>query len=669
MTRDLSRLLSPKTIAVIGGGAWCDAVIEQLQKARFRGKIWPVHPKGGQRLGLNCFTSLEDLPAPPDAAFVGINREATIDTIKTLFDINAGGAVCFASGFAEVADGAQMSTALLDAARDMPILGPNCYGLINALDGAMLWPDQHGCQPVDRGVAIITQSSNIAINLTMQSRGLPIAYVATCGNQAQTTQADLALGFLQDDRVTAIGFHIEGFKDLRAWETVAREAHAKGVPLVAIKTGQSKEAQAATVSHTASMAGEDTGAKALLSRFGIAQVDDLAVFLETLKLMHMEGALPHGGIASISCSGGEAALAADLGQSVGLTFPPLTQTQVENLGCALGPKVILANPLDYHTYIWRDVDAMTDAFSAMLEPHLAMTLLILDFPRSDLCDPSDWDYAIEAVINAKQRTNAPFGVVASLPELMPEPIAAKSMEAGVVPFSGLTEALKALAAAVVSPKDLELELLLPKAVPDVALIDEATSKQELSAFGLSVPKAQVITQARLPDTLNGRFALKSLGLAHKSDVGAVALNLTSIKDVASAMAKMQGETFLLEEMVSDAVAELLIGITLDPVHGYILTIGAGGTLTELWGDTQNLMLPASREAMNQSLNKTKVAKLLQGYRGKPAANIKRILDAIEAIQAYVLANAGKVTEVEVNPLICTPTDAIAADALIRRAYD
>jgi len=245
MTRALDRLLRPKSIAVIGGGAWCRSVIQQLAKARFSGAVWPVNPKGGQTGGFEVYPALADLPGAPDATFIGINRDATIGAVAELARMGGGGAVCFASGFAEVDDGGERNAALLAAAGDMPILGPNCYGMINALDGALLWPDQHGCVPVDRGVAILTQSSNIAINLTMQKRALPLAYVVTCGNQAQTNQAQIALGLLDDPRVTAIGLHVEGFGDIASWQGLARKARERGVPLIALKVGRSAQARSA----------------------------------------------------------------------------------------------------------------------------------------------------------------------------------------------------------------------------------------------------------------------------------------------------------------------------------------------------------------------------------------------------------------------------------------
>ena len=157
---DLERLLRPRSIAVVGGGAWCDSVIEQNQKIGFKGDIWPVHPKKDSVGGLPAFKTLADLPNAPDATFIGVNRRATIDLVGELNQMGAGGAVCFASGFKETADGAVLNDQLLAAAGGMPILGPNCYGVLNAVDRVALWPDQHGLVPVERGVAIWAQSSS-----------------------------------------------------------------------------------------------------------------------------------------------------------------------------------------------------------------------------------------------------------------------------------------------------------------------------------------------------------------------------------------------------------------------------------------------------------------------------------------------------------------------------
>ncbi len=165
------------------------------------------------------------------------------------------------------------------------------------------------------------------------------------------------------------------------------------------------------------------------------------------------------------------------------------------------------------------------------------------------------------------------------------------------------------------------------------------------------------------------LVLKGQGIAHKTEAGgAVALGgLTSAQEVAEAAAKMPTASFLVEEMITGGgVAELLIGVTRDPAHGFVLTLAAGGTLTELLQDSASLLVPSSRADVRQALTRLKVHKLLTGFRGAPAANNDAILDAVDAIQTYVLANADRLEEVEVNPLICTPpTRAVAADALIK----
>ena len=170
----LKRLFAPRTIAVVGGGAWCESIISAADAIGFSGQIIPSHPTKPTIAGRDALASLSDVSDPIDAAFIGVNRVATIEIVGQLRRLNAGGAICFASGFSEAAaeDGTatDLEAQLIAAAGDMPILGPNCYGYLNALEGAAIWPDQHGLRQIDRGVAILTQSSNIAINLTMQNR-------------------------------------------------------------------------------------------------------------------------------------------------------------------------------------------------------------------------------------------------------------------------------------------------------------------------------------------------------------------------------------------------------------------------------------------------------------------------------------------------------------------
>ncbi|RZV99276.1 MAG: CoA-binding protein, partial [Rhodobacteraceae bacterium] len=230
---DLARLLSPRSIAVFGGG-WARKVIEECDRLGYEGEVWPVHPGKAEIAGKRAYASVADLPGAPDAAFVGVNRHATLEVVRDLAARGAGGAVLFASGFSETGDGA-LTEALLDAAGGMPVLGPNCYGFVNALDGAVIWPDQQGCARVEKGVAILSQSSNIAITLTMQRRGLPVAFVVCLGNAAQVGLAGLAEALLADDRVTALGLYVEGIGDAGAFADVVARARRAGKGVVALK--------------------------------------------------------------------------------------------------------------------------------------------------------------------------------------------------------------------------------------------------------------------------------------------------------------------------------------------------------------------------------------------------------------------------------------------------
>ena len=671
----LGRLFRPKSVAVIGGGYWARSIIEQCRKIGFQGAIYPIHPMATDVDGIPVYRTLVDLPETPDAAFICVNRNATIDVVRELSQMRAGGAVCFASGFlesqAETQDGASLQAELVSTAGDMPIVGPNCYGFVNYLDQACLWPDQHGGIPVDSGVAIITQSSNIAINLSMHTRALPIAYLMTAGNQAKVSMADLARFVLADPRVTALGLHIEGLGDPNEFLQLAQEAHAMGKGIVVIKVGASDQAQAATISHTASLAGSAAGASAIFERLGIAQVQDLTTFMDALMLLHHVGPLHGDRVATISCSGGEASLMADLGQAVGVVFPNLLPNQRDALRAALGDKVALANPLDYHTYIWGDGAAMGRCYAAMMLGAQDATILVVDFPRVDRCSQSAWDCVIEGVEYAHAQSDRVLILAASLAENMPEHVAERLGRLGVPCLNGLRESLEAVKAAASVGQGIQNDqpLWIATQSDTSVTLSEAEAKAALAYSGLTVPTARVVSLDEIDNQGDFPFpaVLKAQGVAHKSDEGGVVLNLTSLDAVKSAAQNMGRDSFLMEQMITGAVCEILIGVVADPAHGFVLTLAAGGVMTEILKDSTPLVLPVTPQDVTQAFQRLKIAPILNGYRGQPAVDMTTLVDAVMSVQTYVQQNMNDVLEVEINPIIATPTTAIAVDALIRRA--
>lgn len=690
MPRDLSRLLRPKSIAVVGGGFFAPNVVKQSLKMGFAGDIWPIHPSKQEVAGIKAYRSLSELPHAPDATFIGVNRHLTIDVVRELNERGAGGAICFAAGFRETAhyeaEGQDLQQALIEAAGEMPIIGPNCYGLINYADGALLWPDQHGGRRLEKGekgAAIITQSSNIACNLTMQTRGLPVAFLMTAGNQAQTGLSEMALGLIEDDRVSCLGLHIEGFDKVEGFERLAARARELKKPIVAMKVGRSEQARAATISHTASLAGSDAASDAFLKRLGIPRVDTIPSFLETLKLLHAIGPLAKPTLSSMSCSGGEASVMADTAEGRRVYFPALTEAHRARVQETLGPLVAVANPLDYNTYIWGKQDALTATFSAMASGGFGLNMLVLDFPRTDRCSDADWWPTVNAFEAALKANNAHGAIVASMGENLPEDHSAELLRRGIVPIHGIAEAFDAAEAAAfvteawrrpASPSIANNgfehgrgEDVAPERQPD-----EATAKAMLAVAGLPVPQGRQAANAAeavaAAEAIGFPVALKALGVAHKSELGAVRLNLKSAEDVSEAARALLplGSGLYVEAMVTGGVAELIVGLTRDPVFGPVMTVGTGGVLVELLKDSATLLLPTTSSEIEAALRGLRMFPLLDGYRGRPRADLDAALAAIEKIARFAVAHAGGIEELDINPLIVCAEGkgAWIADALL-----
>ena len=665
----LSRLLRPKSVAAIGG-AWAANVVRQCQKMNFSGDIWPVNPARESVCGIPCFQKIADLPAPPDAAFVGVNRKASVQTARELAAIGCGGAIFFAAGFAEAEDD-QLQRELAEAAGDMPMLGPNCYGIVNYLDSVPLWPDQHGGKKTERGVAVVSQSSNIANNITMHRRGLPLAYVACVGNQARVGFSEIGAALLEDPRVTALGFYMEGVDHPESFANLARMAREKNKPVAVLQVGKTAESRAAALSHTASLSGGDAPSRAFFRRIGIPTVNTVPELTEALKLFHIHGALAGNAICSISCSGGEAALMADRVGARALRFAPLSPSSRKKISAALDDVAPARNPLDYHTFIWGNEAKLTETFSAMMENNFDLSLLVLDFPRPDRCESQEWDAVVRACEASCAKTGARAAIVSTLPENIAEERAEDLTRRGIAPLAGFEEALAATEAAAFF--GASGEFITPKIIPprDLPLftLNEAEAKRRLAEFGVSIPEgiaadspAAVGEAAR---KLGAPLAVKVLGVAHKTEAGAVALNVLNPEDAESFAQKTGKGPWLVERMIADGVAELLLGISRDAVFGLTLTIGAGGVLTELLKDSATLLLPTDEKEIRGALAGLRCAPLLTGFRGRPAADVDAVVECAMQLGKFAEAHMELLEEVDINPLIALPKGAAAADALIR----
>src|SRR6202035_1205387 len=249
---DIRRLIAPRSIALIGAGAWTDAVAAGNAAIGYSGKIWRVHPSRTSTAATAYYRSIDELPGTVDAAFVAVPNDEVPGVARALASQGAGGFVCFSAGFSETGSeaGRGLTDQLLESAGALPFFGPNCYGYVNFFDRVGMMPDQIVGGSVERGVAVICQSGTIALTLMFNDRSLPIGYLFTVGNQTRLAVEDLIEILSEDPRVTAFGLYLEGIKDPARFARAADLARKAGKPIAVIKSGRTEAAARTARSHT-----------------------------------------------------------------------------------------------------------------------------------------------------------------------------------------------------------------------------------------------------------------------------------------------------------------------------------------------------------------------------------------------------------------------------------
>jgi acetate---CoA ligase (ADP-forming) len=686
---NLERLLKPRQIAFVGGRD-AEVAIHEAERAGFTGKIWAVNPRRDTLGGYPCFASVADLPEAPDATFLAVPAAAAVTTTAELAAAGAGGIVCYTAGFREAgATGAVLEDALIRAAGDLALVGPNCYGVINYLDRAALWPFAHGGASPGYGAAIITQSGMLSSDITMSQRSVPLTHMISCGNQSVLSLEDFTDHLIDHPAVRAIGLHIEGLRDVGRFAEVALKAARAGVPLVALKTGSSLIGASLTQSHTGSLSGADDLYDALFARSGVIRVQTPAELLETLKFLAIAGVPKGNRIAGFTCSGGGATMLADIGERIGLGFPAFDADGKAALTALLPPIATVSNPLDYTTPIWGD-PALTGPVFATAMTRLAADagILVQDYPAAGLDESLGYYRAdAEAFINGAKGLGIPAVICATLPENIDQATRDWLVAKGVAPMQGLSETLTALRGAVQWGEiqariiaDQPQPLLPGRALSGMKMLDEAAGKEILRGFGLPVPEGRVVNGPNVisaGDALGYPVVLKMMGprLAHKSEAGAVAVGIGCASALATALANMRKtvmahdpkavtDRFLVEAMAPKPLAELIVSFRRDPQFGMAMTLGAGGVLVELLADAETLLLPASTADITAALGRLRVTRLLTGYRGAACADLGALAAMLADLANGITAQADRFAEVEINPLFVGRAGCWIVDALI-----
>jgi acyl-CoA synthetase (NDP forming) len=680
---NLRRLLKPRSIAFVGGSALARGV-EYTRDMGFSGKVWTVNPKRAEIGGVACLPSLADLPEIPDTVFIGTSPERAVEVVREIAAMGVPSAVCYAAGFSEVGDGSLERQLVEAAGLRLALGGPNCIGDINYFDGAPVAVSNHGLARPESGVAIIAQSGTITINLVGSDRSLPIGYLLSIGNQAVLDMADYMDVVLDDERVTALVLYVEGLKDAEAFAAAAAKAHARDVPIVVLKAGVSDMGKQIALSHTGSLAGAAELYQALFDRSGVISVATFAELLEMAKLLAARR-LPKGNrIVIETCSGTDSGYCADLAERHGVALPQPSTELKEELRKVIPPIATPMNPIDVTMAQWGDREAQATSLLTLMKQPADAAGLVINYPHG--AHTASYDPAIDAMIDVARQTDLPCYVITNLPEGAPAEVRSKLSRHGIVTLQGIEDAFACLgrAARYVARRDRLTSQggpsprLLRRPLAGAAVAhDEWQGKAWLRTAGVPVPEARFV---RLPEEaaavapeVGFPVVVKAAGavLLHKSELGAVALNLVDAASVQRAAAAMsaalpQAEGFIVEAMVSDGVAEVIVGARRDELFGMTLLIGAGGILAELLKDSASLLLPVREDEVREAIAALRMRPLLDGFRGRPPGDTEALVGAVLAIAERAGAEADRLVELDVNPLIVRPAGrgVVAVDALL-----
>jgi acyl-CoA synthetase (NDP forming) len=692
-TERLKRMLKPRSAVFIGGSVLTTA-IGYCKANGFSGSLYVVNPFHDEIAGYPCHKIIEDLPEAPDVAFVAVPKELVCETLAALSALGVGGAVCNSAGFSEIeGEGIDRQAGFTAAAGDMPALGPNSPGFANFVDNAAFMQDHFGDHAgAAEGVAVISNGGAFISDMGCAQRSVPMAYLFGMGNQAALNIADVMDVILDDDRVLAVNLYIESLRDVPKLSAAALKAARKGVPVVVVKGGRSTAGQRATQTHTASLAGDQVIASALFQRLGFLEVRNQIEALETLKMLIFTER-PHGRRAALATSSGSyAVVGGDAAEMAGLVMPPLDEQTRAGLDELLPEFILSSNPLDVSNGQFFEPDVQRVIYGAFLDGDFDLAVQVMCFPPEGGWDPASWYVTTDAFAKEAAKRGLPCAFVNTLPEALPRKAREAMIANRMAPLMGVDHGMTAIANSI---RQFEMAdtiealdddaILLPPSQRDetgpVRRFDEGEAKHLLSGTGVQVPRSVTCAadSAATANDLAFPVALKALSpnLPHKTEFGAVVLGIQTPSDLTTAIAHMRerisaakpGLTiggYLVEEMVTDGVAELMVGVRHNPGIGLSLTLAIGGVAVELVRDTATVLLPAPRVVIADALTSLKLFPLLDGWRGRPRADIAGALNAITAICAFAVSHAVTLIDLEINPLIIRPEShgAVAVDVVL-----
>lgn len=690
--RGLGRLTAPETIAIVGlsskrrGHGY--GTLRNLVRGGFAGTVYGVHPSGIDVDDTPVFPRLTDLPSAPDVVLICTPNDTVVPLLDEMGAVGAHAAIVFGSGFDEVAEGEDRAELIRQRAaeHDIAIVGPNCLGLVSVVNRACM--TAASLPDLEPGpVGVVSQSGSGCILLTGCGR-LRFSHVISSGNETVTGLADYLELLVADETTRVIGVVAEGIGDPARVLAAADAARDRGVPIVALKLGRTERGAERVRSHTGAIAGDAEVYEAFARRAGIASVRDYDELVETLALLSAVQRPAGGRVAFVGLSGGEGALIGDVTEDLDLPLADLSADTRAKLTEALPAFATVDNPLDATGPLVRDPERFRDVVGIVAgDPGVGCVTVFLDAPPNlgdemaaiyaDLVTPlpsvadaagapvvllSNHGGAVHARIDAALRdTSVPIlrgtrpGLTAVGALLAPAPARPGAVERSSADLSALRRWRESGAEGMAPPEVVEaLAAAYGLSLPQRALADDADGAAQAAAR-IGYP---VVLKTAAP------------AVVHKSDAGGVATGLASEAELREAYADMveavarhigaPAPEVIVEEMVAAGV-EAFVGARTDEVFGPVIAIGSGGVLVELYHDVALALLPLAEGEDRRTLERTRLARLLAGFRGRPPADVEALLDVMRRVGDLIRDLGDASVEIDLNPVIVLPEGAKVVD--------
>ena len=687
----LKALFEPSSVAVIGASSNPARIggrpIDYYLKAGFKGRIYPVNPNRDEVQGLKAYADIASIPGTVDLAILAISAKMVADTLMACGEKGVKAIALFSAGFSEIGHSGEVLQQQVDEIAKrygMRILGPNCLGLYNGDIGncPTFTSGLEGGFPKAGRVGLITQSGAYGTHLlTMaKSRHLGVSKWISTGNESDLTVAECLEYLIDADTVDVVGCYMEGVKKPEILIRALKKARAAGKAVVIMKVGVSEVGSEAVQSHTASLTGSDASFQALIDQYGAQRARTTEQMFDVLYAFSVSPRAKGNQLGILTVSGGAGVLMADAAEEQGIAVPAMPQATQDRL-IERNPLCSPRNPVDITGNALNDFSLVSENLMAMIDE--GQYDLLVAFFTSWLSSPAHGEKLFKALSEGIKGRNKPFAVIGQTTEQVKE----KYESVGIMVFEDPSRAVLALSAlakfnTTFNQSDQE-DGQLPD-IGDIVLpiekIAEAQAKSLIQRAGIAIPIEELVNSAQQACNSANKLGypvvmkIVSPDIAHKSEIGGVALNLMdedAVREAAELMLQTvrekqpnaQIEGLLISPMIDDGI-DLIIGTQRDPVMGPVIMVGLGGIYTEILQDVRLSLAPVSAARALSMLQSLRGAAIFQGARGQQAINLKAAADAISRLSVLAVNNVKHISSIEINPLRATNNKVIALDALI-----